>query len=80
MHCDQYFSSVPLAQELQKQDSKSSANMMAVNFRCQPAPVLKPIVDNHYNHCMNGVDRADQLTVYYSFVRKTSKWWWKVFF
>ena len=29
---------------------------------------------------MNGVDVADQLTVFYSFVRKTRKWWRKLFF
>ena len=29
---------------------------------------------------MNGVDRADQHTVYYAFVRKYRKWWRKVFF
>ena len=29
---------------------------------------------------MNGVDLADQLTVSYGFVRKSCKWWRKVFF
>lgn len=29
---------------------------------------------------MNGVDRADQYTVYYSFIRRSVKWWRKVFF
>ena len=29
---------------------------------------------------MNGVDMADQLGVYYTFQRKTLKWWRKVFF
>ena len=29
---------------------------------------------------MNGVDRSDQLTVSYSFVRRTVKWWRKLFF
>ena len=33
-----------------------------------------------YNHHMNGVDIADQYAVYYSFVRKTVKWWRKVAF
>ncbi len=32
--------------------------------------VSKPAVVNTYNHSMNGVDVADQLTVFYSFVRK----------
>ena len=29
---------------------------------------------------MNGVDVSDQLTVFYAFVRKTRKWWRKLFF
>ena len=29
---------------------------------------------------MNGVDKADQFTVYYSFIRKSRKWWRKLFF
>ena len=29
---------------------------------------------------MNGVDLADQYTVYYSFIRKSKKWWKKVSF
>lgn len=29
---------------------------------------------------MNSVDVSDQLTVFYSFVRKTRKWWRKLFF
>ena len=29
---------------------------------------------------MNGVDLADQYTVYFPFIRKTRKWWRKVFF
>ena len=29
---------------------------------------------------MNGVDRADQCTVYYYFIRKCKKWWRKVYF
>ena len=29
---------------------------------------------------MNGVDLADKLTVFYGFVRKSCKWWRKVFF
>ena len=41
--------------------------------------VSKPAVVNAYNHSMNGVDTSDQLTVFYSFVRKTRKWWRKLF-
>ena len=40
----------------------------------------KPVVVYKYNHSMNGVDRADQYTVYYSFIRRSVKWWRKVFF
>ena len=42
--------------------------------------VCKPLVVHTYNHCMDGVDVADQLAVFYSFIRKTRKWWRKVFF
>ena len=42
--------------------------------------VAKPKVVHNYNQCMNGVDRADQCTVYYSFVCKCKKWWRKVYF
>ena len=43
-------------------------------------PTRKPSAVHLYNNNMNGVDRADQLAVYYSFERKTRKWWRKVFF
>ena len=39
----------------------------------------KPLVVDRYNQSMNGFDRADQYTVYYSFVRRSVKWWRKVF-
>ena len=42
--------------------------------------MLKPESVDDYNHCMNGVDRSDQLSVSYPFVRKTRKWWRKLFF
>ena len=42
--------------------------------------VSKQAAVDVYNHSMNGVDVADQLTVFYSFVRKTRKWWRKLFF
>ena len=41
---------------------------------------VKPKVVDDYNRSMNGVDRADQYTVYYSFIRKSVKWWRKLFF
>ena len=40
----------------------------------------KPSAVHLYNNNMNGVDRADHIAVYYSFERKTRKWWRKVFF
>ena len=43
-------------------------------------PVVKPVVIDTYNNYMNGVDIADQHTVYYSFIRKTVKWWRKLCF
>ena len=59
--------------------SSSSAQPVVVTTRRGTA-VNKPAVVNSYNHNMNGVDVADQLTVFYSFVRKTRKWWRKLFF
>ena len=41
---------------------------------------VKPKVVDDYNRSMNGVDKADQYTVYYSFIRKSVKWWRKLFF
>ena len=52
--------------------------MVTVRSRCTTQQ--KPLVVDRYNHSMNGVDRADQYTVYYSFVRRSVKWWRKVFF
>ena len=61
--------------------SESSAAMVTVQSqRTYNAPTQKPTVVDSYNHNMNGVDIADQHSVYYSFQRKTRKWWRKVFF
>ena len=51
-----------------------------VTVRSRHTTQQKPLAVDHYNHCMNGVDRADQYTVYYSFVQRSVKWWRKVFF
>ena len=40
----------------------------------------KPKVVNDYNQAMGGVDKADQLGVYYCIQLKSFKWWKKVFF
>ena len=56
----------------------STHQMVTVRSRCTTQQ--KPIAVDRYNYSMNGVDRADQYTVYYSFVRRSVKWWRKVFF
>ena len=43
-------------------------------------PKSKPQVVHEYNRYMLGVDRLDQRTSYYHFIRKSVKWWRKVFF
>ena len=61
--------------------TSSSAAVTTVTFRNRHVqPKVKPVVVDSYNHHMNGVDIADQYAVYYSFVRKTVKWWRKVVF
>ena len=63
--------------------SEASAAMVTVQSRSQNShngPTQKPTVIDVYNHNMNGVDIADQNSVYYAFQRKTRKWWRKVFF
>ena len=59
--------------------SSSSTHQM-VTVRSRRTTQQKPIAVDRYNYSMNGVDRADQYTVYYSFVRRSVKWWRKVFF
>ena len=44
------------------------------------APKSKPMLVDKYNHFMLGVDRLDQRMAYYQFVRKSVRWWRKVFF
>ena len=61
--------------------TKGSANMVDVpRRRTRVAPQAKPLVVHTYNQHMNGVDIADQHSVYYSFLQKTVKWWRKLFF
>ena len=40
----------------------------------------KPEIVQTYNENMLGVDKMDQLAAYYSFLRKSVKWWRKVLF
>ena len=60
--------------------SSSSAKMVEVSPMHNTQQMLKPESVDNYNHCMNGVDRSDQFSVSYPFVRKTRKWWRKQFF
>jgi hypothetical protein len=41
---------------------------------------IKPAAVLDYNRYKIGVDRSDQMLCYYSFSRKTIKWWKKLFF
>ena len=60
--------------------TQSSAQMTTVRVRWSQETLQKPVVVDEYNHSMNGVDMADQNSVYYPFIRKTRKWWRKLFF
>ena len=59
--------------------SSCSAGLTDVT-NCRGDQVKKPLAVDRYNRSMNGVDHKDQHCVYYSFVRKTLKWWTKLFF
>ena len=50
--------------------SSSSARMVEVPAMHNTQQMLKPESVDDYNHCMNGVDRSNQLLVSYPFVRK----------
>ena len=41
---------------------------------------IKPAAVLDYKKYKTGVDRSDQMLSYYSFERKTIKWWEKLFF
>lgn len=61
--------------------TEASASLVTVEPpNAHKSPTQKPSVVDLYNHNMNGVDIADQHSVYYAFQRKTRKWWRKVFF
>ena len=42
--------------------------------------VKKPNVVEAYNQSMGGVDKADQLVLYYRYAHRSTKWWKRVFF
>ena len=61
--------------------TECSAKSVAVAARQSGSePQTKLVVVHTYNQQMNGVDIADQHAVYYSLLRKTVKWWRKLFF
>ena len=60
--------------------TESSAKPISVTSVATGRTAMKPKVVDDYNRSMNGVDKADQYTVYYSFIRRSHKWWRKLFF
>ena len=60
--------------------TESPATMTNVQLSRKRGEMQKPLVVHRYNQSMNGVDRADQNSVYYSFIRKSRKWWRKLIF
>lgn len=59
--------------------SKHKSGMMEVTSKTG-VKKNKPEMVVEYNKHMSGVDRADQMTSYYSTPRKTIRWYMKVFF
>ena len=68
---------------------KKPVVMLATTYSAAPTtvlagrrkqPVIKPDAIVKYKGAMDGVDRADQYCVYYSFHRKSVKWWRKIMF
>ena len=42
--------------------------------------VRKPVMVEEYNKFIGGVDKSDQLLLYYGFSHRTVKWWRRAFF
>ena len=59
--------------------TECSAASTEVVSRATGQLASKSLVVHEYNFSMNGVDKADQFTVYY-FIRRSKKWWRKLFF
>lgn len=58
---------------------KDSANLMPTGKNNRASePILKPTAVLAYNKAKKGVDLSDQLSSYYTPLRKTSKWFKKV--
>ena len=60
--------------------SEGESKLVRVVSRATQTVQLKPKVIDEYNYSMNGVDKADQYAVYYSFIRKSRKRWRKLFY
>ena len=60
--------------------TKDNAQQATVISKATGKTAIKTVVIDNYNQSMIGVDLADQYTTYYSFVRKSKKWWKKVCF
>ena len=60
--------------------TESSAKPTPVRAVATGRISIKPLIVDAYNRSMNGVDKADQYTVYYSFIQRSRKWWRKPFF
>ena len=72
-----------------RHEKKKPVCLLSTTFSAAPTgalvgqrrqPVTKPEVFVRYNNAMGGVDIADQYCVYYSFTRKSVKWWRKAMF
>lgn len=53
-------------------------NNIVVSTNRRGKEQLKPEPIVHYNKCMGGVDRQDQMQSYYPFARKTVRWYKKI--
>ena len=53
--------------------------LITVTGRCGEMKT-KSLVIHKYNQSMGGVDNVDQRAVYYSFRRRSIKWWMKLMF
>jgi hypothetical protein len=65
---------------LSSYDTGSMKNVSRITRGGYQVELKKPEVILNYNKFMGGVDRADQLGSIHCFLRKTLKWWRKIFF
>lgn len=62
-----------------------SDDVVAINRRTRSAAhgvetISKPVMIHDYNQHMGGVDKSDQLILYYGFPHRSMKWWKRIFF